>query len=316
MFRGTIVAAAERLDVLPLAVEKDYWICQTLHSIVTTHPGEVVFKGGTSLEKLGIIRRFSEDLDLLVVGEYASVHAQKRALKQLLISAALPTGMDPEGGTSGGSAGSFHRSAYLNPPLEHRGGRTAIADPSAILVELGQSGGPNPHEEYSITSLLSRELESSDFDTGKWADLSSFNVAILHPGRTLLEKLLRVNNFAHDPDAMTGPHGWLRIGRQMYDIHALLLEPSVRELLAEKALVAEILASAQHVSAGFSKPDLAVPAGGFAASPAFIRGSAFTNRLREEHESAMRDLYYGTDLPPTFDEVLDQVHADSALLNV
>jgi hypothetical protein len=93
VFRGTIVAAAERLDVLPLAVEKDYWICQTLHSIVTTHPGEVVFKGGTSLEKLG---------------------------------------------TSGGSAGSFHRSAYLNPPLEHRGGRTAIADPSAILVELGQ----------------------------------------------------------------------------------------------------------------------------------------------------------------------------------
>jgi len=56
VFRGTIVAAAEHLDVLPLAVEKDYWICQTLHSIVTTHPGEVVFKGGTSLEKLGIIR--------------------------------------------------------------------------------------------------------------------------------------------------------------------------------------------------------------------------------------------------------------------
>lgn len=64
VFRGTIVAAAERLDVLPLAVEKDYWICQTLHSIVTTHPGEVVFKGGTSLEKLGIIRRSSTAADV------------------------------------------------------------------------------------------------------------------------------------------------------------------------------------------------------------------------------------------------------------
>jgi hypothetical protein len=34
---------------------------EVLPTIVTTHREEVVFKGGTSLEKMRIIQRFSED---------------------------------------------------------------------------------------------------------------------------------------------------------------------------------------------------------------------------------------------------------------
>lgn len=83
VFRATILAAAERLGVQPLAVEKDYWVCEALRAITTARPGEVVFKGGTSLEKLRIIRRFSEDLDLLVVGQYPSKNAEQRALRNL-----------------------------------------------------------------------------------------------------------------------------------------------------------------------------------------------------------------------------------------
>ena len=314
VFRGTILAAAERLGVQPLAVEKDYWVCETLRAITTAHPGEVVFKGGTSLEKLRIIRRFSEDLDLLVIGQYPSKNAEQRALRTLLTTAAEATGAEPTGVTAGGSSGSFHRSGYLSPPLEHRGTPGVIADPAAILVELGQSGGPNPHAPHPVTSLLARELGDSGFDTSAWNDLASFDVPILHPGRTLLEKLLRVNNFAADPDAAASPHGWPRIGRQLYDIYALLRDPSVRELLADKPLVADILASAREVSAAFGKPDLPTPAGGFAASPAFDAASPFADRLRAEHDAAMRDLYYGTDAPPSFGEILAQVRADAALL--
>ncbi|HOA26401.1 MAG TPA: nucleotidyl transferase AbiEii/AbiGii toxin family protein [Arachnia sp.] len=68
VFRGAILAAVEGLGVQPLAVEKDYWVCEALRSIVAAQPGEVVFKGGTGLDKPRIIRRFSEDLDLLEVG--------------------------------------------------------------------------------------------------------------------------------------------------------------------------------------------------------------------------------------------------------
>jgi predicted nucleotidyltransferase component of viral defense system len=79
-FEATVLAAAEQLGVQPLAVEKDYWVCEALRAIAGARPGEVVFKGGTSLEKLRIIQRFSEDLDLLVVGDYKSNRAAERAL--------------------------------------------------------------------------------------------------------------------------------------------------------------------------------------------------------------------------------------------
>lgn len=313
VFHGTILAAASRLGVLPLAVEKDYWVCEALRAITATHPGEVVFKGGTSLEKLRIIQRFSEDLDLLVIGQYSSKNSARQALRKLLVTAAEATGAEPTEVTAGGNSGSFHRSGYLSPPLKHRSESGAIADPAAILVELGQSGGPNPHAARPVTSLLARELADSGFDTSTWDDLASFYVPILHPGRTLLEKLLRVNNFAASPDAASR-HGWPRIGRQLYDIYALLHEPSVRELLADKPLMAEILASAREVSAAFGKADLPLPEGGFAACPAFDPASPFADRLRVEHEAAMRDLYYGTDEPPAFEDVLAQVQADAALL--
>ncbi len=50
------------------AVEKDWWVVQTLAILFETEIGEhLVFKGGTSLSKaLGLIERFSEDVDLAV----------------------------------------------------------------------------------------------------------------------------------------------------------------------------------------------------------------------------------------------------------
>lgn len=237
-FADVVVTAAQQLGVRPLAVEKDYWACEALRAMTVAHPGEVVFKGGTSLEKLRIIRRFSEDLDLLVVGEYGSNRAAERALKSMIESAADATGGDASGGRNGGKPGSFHRSAYLAPPLSHSGEPGAIADAGAILVELGQSGGPSPHRDRQVTSLLARQLADAGFDTSEWGDLAAFDVAVLHPGRTLIEKLLRVNNFASAPAAQGGVRGWPRIGRQFYDLWALLGNGEVLEFLTDKPTVA------------------------------------------------------------------------------
>ncbi|WAX56210.1 nucleotidyl transferase AbiEii/AbiGii toxin family protein [Jatrophihabitans cynanchi] len=114
-FAAAILAAAEQLGVLPLAVEKDYWVCEALRAITLSHPGEVIFKGGTSLEKLRIIRRFSEDLDLLVVGGHPSDNATKNALKAMLNSAATASLGEPSDVKSGGKQGSYWRRGYLVP---------------------------------------------------------------------------------------------------------------------------------------------------------------------------------------------------------
>jgi len=52
----------------PYAVEKDWWVVQTLAIIFEMDIGQhLVFKGGTSLSKAwGLIERFSEDVDLAI----------------------------------------------------------------------------------------------------------------------------------------------------------------------------------------------------------------------------------------------------------
>lgn len=58
---------AARMGLSAVLVEKDFWVCWSLKRLFTlpgARPG-MVFKGGTSLSKsFGLIRRFSEDVDL------------------------------------------------------------------------------------------------------------------------------------------------------------------------------------------------------------------------------------------------------------
>nr|WP_239591737.1 nucleotidyl transferase AbiEii/AbiGii toxin family protein [Mycolicibacterium tusciae] len=162
-----------------------------------------MFKGGTSLEKLRIIQRFSEDLDLLVVGEYPSERAARKALKAMLEAAASTTGGTCTGRKSGGDLGTLHSRAYLDLPLEHSDVSGGLADPKSVYIGLGQTGGPRPALDATIEPLLSRELNGAV--DGEWDDLTPFAATILHPGRTLIEKLLRVNNFVVDPDRRDTP---------------------------------------------------------------------------------------------------------------
>jgi predicted nucleotidyltransferase component of viral defense system len=58
--------AGERLNLSAYAVEKDWWVVQTLAILFETELAQyMVFKGGTSLSKAwNLIERFSEDIDL------------------------------------------------------------------------------------------------------------------------------------------------------------------------------------------------------------------------------------------------------------
>lgn len=67
--RLIIEQVAARRGILPVIVEKDFWVCWILGQIYATPAmaPNVVFKGGTSLSKVfGVIQRFSEDADLSV----------------------------------------------------------------------------------------------------------------------------------------------------------------------------------------------------------------------------------------------------------
>lgn len=69
LFREAVRFTAERMRILDIYVEKDYWVTKALSQIFSDPIGdEVVFKGGTALSKCyGLIERFSEDIDLVVL---------------------------------------------------------------------------------------------------------------------------------------------------------------------------------------------------------------------------------------------------------
>ena len=60
---------AARTDILAGLIEKDFWVCWTLKHLfaIPEFESRILFKGGTTLSKIfGVIRRFSEDIDLAV----------------------------------------------------------------------------------------------------------------------------------------------------------------------------------------------------------------------------------------------------------
>jgi Nucleotidyl transferase AbiEii toxin, Type IV TA system len=73
-----VMAATERRDIVRQAasnmrldftiIEKDFWVCWVLGALFDSRLGHapLIFKGGTSLSKAyGLIRRFSEDIDIV-----------------------------------------------------------------------------------------------------------------------------------------------------------------------------------------------------------------------------------------------------------
>lgn len=81
LFKQAIQFTSDRMQILPIYVEKDYWVTYALYTIYNNKIGkDTIFKGGTALSKCyKIIERFSEDIDLVVLrNEGESNNIQKR----------------------------------------------------------------------------------------------------------------------------------------------------------------------------------------------------------------------------------------------
>lgn len=75
-----LIEVANRRRLSPIIVEKDFWVCFTLQLLFATPElaDKFVFKGGTSLSKVfGIIKRFSEDVDLSVDPDWLGFGGEK-----------------------------------------------------------------------------------------------------------------------------------------------------------------------------------------------------------------------------------------------
>lgn len=309
-FAPTLDAAAERLGISPTAVEKDYWVSQALRALGTRFADDFVFKGGTSLSKcFGIIERFSEDIDVLVLKHPGrGVDAVMKGMRDAVSEAFGGDYLDVRSGKR------EHRTSSIDYPAIRP--QTGLIQ-TRVLLEMGIRGGEHPHELHQVGSLLGDVLEREGVDLTDFDDLGRFSVQVLHPGRTLIEKLVLVNDRVFELGIDPGETPDVRDGRHFYDIHELLDDARALSIFSDSNEMASVIASIEEVSARFHRRPVGVPCrpeGGFATSAAFDPSTPVSQVFRRSYELTMPELHFGAGPLPTWEQVCDRVRSLSDLL--
>lgn len=298
--RAAVDVAAARTLV------RDYWLTEALRAIVATHGDDVVFKGGTSLTKaLRVVDRFSEDLDLLVTTR-GSIATRERVLAGMRDAVIERLGLEV---AEQASRRGERREVIMRIPTD---GPVELAP--TFRLEMGVRGADlPPSRSHSVEPMLAAALVRVGEDTSEFADLVPFIVRVLHPARTLWEKVMLLHVSASSADR--AERELLRIARHYGDVGALLAQPDVRATLADPSTRATTDASVREVTTRwFGGEPPASPSGGYAASPAFRPGPAEARRLRRAYDRTL-ELLWAPEGRLALEEVLERVERSAALLD-
>jgi hypothetical protein len=237
-FADLLTTVGDRVGANAALVEKDYWVTEALRAIAADFSSGAIFKGGTSLSKAwNIIRRFSEDIDLLVRSEGEGLDtggARDRYMRTIQQAVGGIDGLTlGEGGRS--ERGISRTAVFLYEP------KAPALDglQPTIILEMGIRGGAHPTAERTIQSLLGAALAGTEIDD---PTLAPFEMVVLDPRRTLVEKLFAIHCAC---ELWTeGRRGALqRQGRHLYDIYFLLADAEVAAFVGSdecRALIPEI----------------------------------------------------------------------------
>jgi hypothetical protein len=182
---------------------------------------------------------------------------------------------------------------------------------------MGVRGGHHPHKSVAIGSLLGDVLASAGTDLREFEDLEPFETVVLHPGRTLLEKLMHIHAVTQSLAADSSRRPDPRSGRHFYDVFQLLGDDRVLNLLRDREQVELVIQSIEETTrehfSGSTDTEIR-PNGGFAACSAFDPGTDESRRLRSAYEATMPELHYGTDPIPTWVAICGRVAEQRDLL--
>ncbi|RWD59503.1 MAG: nucleotidyl transferase AbiEii/AbiGii toxin family protein, partial [Mesorhizobium sp.] len=283
------LATANRIGAPVGNVEKDFWVCWTLNSLYHERPaGEprLLFKGGTSLSKgYGLIRRFSEDIDVTVFRDDLDEAASAEELEDLsnkkrrarlddirnacrayitgplrdFLTAQLADITNSAGRVEVDDADADGQTLLLwYPEVEPRDG--AYVRP-AIRLESGAKSALDPNRPITITPYVAEEAAG--------IDLTVADVTTIEATRTFWDKVV----IAHGLRRWYERRGELRqegqrVSRHYYDLHCLLGSETGKAALGDLDLGADCV---RHARMFFDRPDYDLPSavpGSFAIAPA------------------------------------------------
>ena len=304
LFEAAVTRAAEQTGVPARQIRKDFWLTEILRACARQadeHGFVAVFKGGTSLSKVfGLIERFSEDVDVLVVASGGDA-AVNTTMKSLTIAAERHIGVTAMLDTATVDAGRYRAEMFPYPGVQ--------PPDRGVLLELGARGGALPNARHQIVSIVAPIAEALLGESVEEA--VAFATNVLSPARTLIEKLVIVH------EAHLRPHGEARLRRitktvrHYYDIWCLLGNGDVQAELAAHGAGVLAREVCQH-SKAIGLPSVAYPVNGFASAAAFNPSS--TVDQRKAYTSTVAELLWPAASLPTFAECLERVAQHAAKL--
>ena len=219
LFRQAIQFTSDQMQIPAIYIEKDYWVTYALFNIFNEEIGsETVFKGGTALSKCyNIIKRFSEDIDLVVLrkdGESNNRLTTKIRTISRVVSNVLPeieiAGLTHKMGMNRKTAHSYNK--------EFQGNYGQVRD--AIVVEATWLGYFEPYTTKSVCSFVGQMMiDTGQTEIASENNLLPFDVLVLEPIRTICEKIMSLVRFSYTKNPIQDLKNKIR---HVYDLHLLL----------------------------------------------------------------------------------------------
>ncbi|MFZ4587793.1 MAG: nucleotidyl transferase AbiEii/AbiGii toxin family protein [Terrimicrobiaceae bacterium] len=310
----------ESMGLQAFSVEKDLWVCWTLRELFTLPGigGHLTFKGGTSLSKAWkLIRRFSEDIDLIVdkdalgfggdaAPDKAPSNKQRRARLEALmencrqwvqgtlqpaLAARIAAALGPDGwklevdpGMPDGQCLLFHYPSVL--PANAAG-----YIPPQVKIELGARSDDWPNEEKTIQPYVIEQFPALDAD-------AAATVRVLAAERTFWEKACLLHEETFRPADKPRK---LRMARHYYDLWCLLRAGVGERALADAGLFRRV-AEHREIFFRYAWVDYSTH------KPGTFRLSPPADHLanwRSDYQSMLGPMFFGD--VPTFDEIMEAV---------
>jgi Nucleotidyl transferase AbiEii toxin, Type IV TA system len=308
--------------MLPDLVRKDYWVTRVLRALAEdkAHQGLVLFKGGTSLSKgWRLIKRFSEDVDLLLTGPNFGPMPERpnervRQFKTLRgrIESETPLRLPAQKDVDRETWNFLYmRDDYhcnIRYPLPGGAIKRGAVNAEWVLIESGFRGGVQPHSRRPINSLIGEFLQTDARvrdALGEYAnDFEPFEMDLLKPERTFAEKILLLHV------AMSkGEEGAHEVRMRHYsDVAQLFTESDDVKKAFASGEMGRLFSAAADVSNRFFNAGIDLETVVLRDSRALAPTPAQIQVLRANYESPLERAMYFRDIVP-FDELMERVRS-------
>jgi hypothetical protein len=326
LFRSAAIQL--RPERSPALVEKDFWVCWSLHRLfeVLQFRPQLIFKGGTSLSKAyNAIERFSEDVDLSLsprdlgfAGDRnpeepgISGKEVRRRIKALIGACGetirdrlLPTLRDdftsvigPADWTIELVPGDLLTTLNIAYPRSDLGDSFPAAIRPAIRLEMGARSDDWPVEDREIRPYAAETFPAA-------FSRACCRVRVLDATRTFWEKATLLHAECHRPAAKALADG---MSRHYYDIYQLSRQEIGRQALGRPDLLARVVAHKQlFYPAAWAHYETATT-GSFRLIPPDERMAS----LRADY-ARMREMIFGE--APPWEEIVHSLRETEQQIN-